>query len=112
MAAPAPDPGTVVQDAVEAHLAACMAALEAEDEMRDDDDPDELPPSPAVAPFDGCPTCEVREMLAATWPLILLDAATTVRGHGQEAAAVILEGVAGRMSLPPFPPAESEGVHA
>jgi hypothetical protein len=50
-----------VQVKAEAHLAACFDAMEAFDEG------DENAESPALAPFDGCPTCTVREVLMVCW---------------------------------------------
>ena len=44
------------QRRAEEHLAACEEALH-----------DELPESPATAPYCGCDTCMVREVLAAAW---------------------------------------------
>lgn len=61
-----------LQARAEAHLDACIAA---EDEWafhdQSDDDDVEWPHSPAVAPFCGCTTCVVREVLHAAWPLMI-----------------------------------------
>jgi hypothetical protein len=65
------DPGIRAQRAAEAHLSACVDALFAESES---DNPDDWPESPASAPFCGCDTCVVREVLFAAWPII--EAAT------------------------------------
>jgi hypothetical protein len=56
------------QQAAEDHLAACEAALWREEEGEDG------PESPAHAPYDGCDTCMVREVLAAVWPILRPDA--------------------------------------
>lgn len=61
------DFGIVAQKAAEAHLQACMDALDAEQ------DGDEIQ-SPASAPFCGCDTCCVREVLFAAWPFLLKEA--------------------------------------
>jgi len=45
------------------HLAACMEALDREQGGEDVD-------SPAIAPFCGCETCVVREVLYAGWGTI------------------------------------------
>ena len=54
----------LVQEAAERHLEACYEAEEAY-ELGDDD-----VESPACAPFCGCITCVVREVLYAAWPII------------------------------------------
>jgi hypothetical protein len=55
-----------VQRACEKHLAACFAALYAEDNMMDEPEPhDEVD---ILAPFCGCETCTVREVLHAARP--------------------------------------------
>ena len=60
------DFGYEAQRAAEAHLEACYEALYDEDgEERED-----LPESPAVGPFCGCTTCEIREVLHAAWPIL------------------------------------------
>ena len=51
------DVGVLAQRAAEDHLAACWEALDIMEE------------SPASAPFCGCQTCEVREVLYAAWPI-------------------------------------------
>lgn len=68
------DAGFVAQRAAEAHLAACQEAFWAGE---DPDGPYWEPDwetaamnSPASAPFDGCDTCIVREVLHAAWPII------------------------------------------
>jgi hypothetical protein len=53
-----------VQHVCEAHLAACMEALWYEELENGDGTP---PESPASAPFCGCDTCIVREVLWAGW---------------------------------------------
>ena len=59
------DPGPVIQAAAERHLekvweAYHLAADAGEDEIDD----------PASAPFCGCETCVIREVLAGAWPQI------------------------------------------
>lgn len=56
------DYGRQAQAAAEAHLAACWEALNEDGSAVDDD--------PAVAPFCGCATCEVREILSAALPFL------------------------------------------
>lgn len=53
------DYGAQAQRAAEAHLMAVWQAFE-----------DDTAPHPEVGPFCGCPTCEVRETLAAAWPFL------------------------------------------
>jgi hypothetical protein len=61
------DIGVVAQRAAERHLAACQEAMyESEEEA----DPDKWPESPASAPFCGCDTCVVREVLYIAWPIL------------------------------------------
>lgn len=61
------DYGALAQKAAEEHLTACWEAYWAEEEC---ESLDELPESPACAPFCGCETCVVREVLYAAWPII------------------------------------------
>jgi len=58
------DYGLEAQQAAEAHLAECWAAMEHEGE-------DVVILSPVSAPFCGCQTCEVRETLFAAWPFLV-----------------------------------------
>lgn len=65
------------QRAAVTHLQACAEAMdEAEEALSAGDEPiteeflANLPPSPAVAPFDGCDDCVVREVLHAAWPAL------------------------------------------
>lgn len=62
------DYGFEAQAAAEAHLYACHEALSADEEGEGIID------SPASAPFCGCETCEVREVLFAAWPFLKLAA--------------------------------------
>jgi hypothetical protein len=56
-----------VQRASEEHLDACMEAMWGiEDDVYDT--------SPAMAPFCGCTTCIVREVLYAAWKVLDPDA--------------------------------------
>ena len=59
------DYGLAAQRVAEAHLAACSEGLYAEEEGESSDFE-----SPASAPFCGCETCVVREVLYAAWPII------------------------------------------
>ena len=58
------------QLAAEAHLQACMDALDAEQDGVMDGESH----SAASAPFCGCDTCCVRETLYAAWPFLLKEA--------------------------------------
>lgn len=59
------DFGAAAQKAAEAHLAACQEAL-----FEMEEDSGELVESPASAPFCGCDTCMVREVLYAAWTVL------------------------------------------
>lgn len=63
MAAPT-DLGEQAQQAAEKHLDACWAALDAHEEGDEAEWPD------LAAPFCGCQTCEVREVLHVAWPYL------------------------------------------
>lgn len=91
------DAGREAQAAAEAHLAACWEAHDAWEESDPDDEG--LPESPAVDAFCGCSTCEVREVLAAAWPILLRDAAT-LAGQVSKPAAAVLQREADRLALP------------
>lgn len=109
---PARDAGEEAQRAAEAHLEACMAALDEAEEAEDSDAyAVAVGKSPATAPFCACTTCEVRETLAAAWPIIVADCAGLVEVAGHHGAAALLMGEAQRMALP-HTPAHGEGVHA
>jgi hypothetical protein len=62
------DYGFEAHAAAEEHLYACHEALRAEEDDVEGVD------SPASAPFCGCETCEVREILFAAWPFLKLAA--------------------------------------
>lgn len=62
------DFGALAQKAAEEHLNGCWEAYWAEEMLEDPNA--ELPESPAFAPFDGCETCVVREILSAAWPFV------------------------------------------
>lgn len=71
------DWGVIAQRAAELHLNACLTAFYAsEEELTDQhgDDPVAAVESPASAPFDGCDTCQIREVLHAAWPVIAVAA--------------------------------------
>lgn len=59
------DFGLLAQEAAVRHLLACEDAL-AEEGWNEGEEP---PESPASAPFCGCHTCVVREVLYAAWPI-------------------------------------------
>lgn len=59
------DYGLEAQQAAEAHLAAIW-----EYELADEGHPD-VPIPDFAAPFCGCDTCIVREVLHAAWPIIM-----------------------------------------
>lgn len=55
------DYGLEAQQAAEQRLEACWEALDQEGVVD----------SPECAPFCGCRTCEIREVLDAAWPLLM-----------------------------------------
>jgi hypothetical protein len=77
------DFGLEAQRAAKAHLDACDEALE-DGLWADGVDTLAVIASPACAPFDGCQTCLIREVLFAAWP-ILLDAAREELADGARA---------------------------
>jgi hypothetical protein len=83
---PIRDAGWEAHRAAVAHLEACGEALYAAEEA---DDPDAVE-SPAVGPYCGCSDCDVRETLAAAWPILLDDAAAIVQRAGHSEAAQLL----------------------
>lgn len=80
------DAGIEAQMAAEKHLAACWAAEDACDEGADIGDVD----TPACAPFCGCSTCEVREVLYAAWPVFTDDVVNRLRTAGFAEAADLI----------------------
>lgn len=70
------DWGMRMQDAAERHLAAVNDAYWREEEGED-------VASPAFAPYDGCDTCVVREVLAGAWP-VMVEMVDHKRRHGGE----------------------------
>jgi hypothetical protein len=90
---PVRDAGLDAHAAAVAHLEACAAAMFAAEEA---EDPAEVG-SPAVGPYCGCTDCDVRETLAAAWPILLGDAAAIVESEGYTAAAELLRGEACRV---------------
>lgn len=76
------------QQAAEKHLRACEDALDIPFDAPDGYEPE----SPACAPFDGCPTCVVREVLFAAWPYVLELAREEVRAAGQTLKVIEGEG--------------------
>lgn len=68
----------LAQSAAEVHLVACEDyLLDAEAGIPSNKD------NPAVAPYDGCPSCVVREVLFAAWPYVLEIARDEVKRDGQ-----------------------------
>lgn len=63
------DWGYEAQVVAQEHLNKCMEAMFEEQDAADPDGP-EPQGSPASAPFDGCDTCVVREVLHAALPVI------------------------------------------
>ena len=61
------DFGMRAQRAAEEHLEACMMVLWAQDQAPEGMP---IPESPASAPFCGCDTCVVREVLHAAWTIL------------------------------------------
>lgn len=62
------DHGLAMQQAAERHIELVWQAYYAEE--NGEDQAEEALASPAVGPFCGCTTCEVREILAGAWPAI------------------------------------------
>jgi hypothetical protein len=85
-----PEPlGLTMQRIAEDHLERCFDYLakieEAEGEFEHDDD------DPGVAPFCGCNTCIVREVLAASWDLMCIAAQFDVEDKDAEALGAYAE---------------------
>lgn len=102
MTRPAPDrirdAGWEAHRAAVAHLNACGARMFVES----DEGFTEVA-SPAVGPYCGCTDCDVRETLAAAWPILLDDAAAIVDLAGQSTAARLLRSEADRIRQFFFP---------
>lgn len=62
--AAAPDWGMRMQEAAERHISAVSDAYFREENGEQDVE------SPAAAPYDGCDTCMIREILAGAWPVM------------------------------------------
>ncbi|MEV6922945.1 hypothetical protein AB0M46_00325 [Dactylosporangium sp. NPDC051485] len=96
------DAGLEAHRAAVAHLHACADAMFAEEEDAAVD-----AGSPAVGPYCGCTDCDVRETLAAAWPILLVDAARIVDVAGHGSAAELLRTEALRfnavLATPPSP---------
>jgi len=60
--------------------------------------------SPAVGPYCGCGDCDVREVLAVAWPILLADAAAIVDLAGHHAAAELLRAEVERIKTNLAPP--------
>lgn len=75
------DYGARVHAAAEAHLLACTEA-----EYTAEDNPDADIPSPASAPYCGCSTCDVREVLHVAWPMIESYVRQQITSAGQSDA--------------------------
>lgn len=63
------DWGARAQEAADKHLSAVWTHFHEEAEAVGDEE-FESTPSPARGPFDGCQTCEVREILEVAYPLL------------------------------------------
>lgn len=114
MTSPAPDIEDAPFAAAHAHVEACEAV---NDEYEETGDLEVLATSPAVDPYDGCTTCQVREAVSAARPVILAGAAELIAEHlpvmtdaGASAAMKLLRAEAARVALPHTP--HGEGVHA
>lgn len=84
------DAGAAAHAAAQAHLDACHAAEEAYDQALADGTDTTGIDTPASAPFDGCETCEVREILYAAWPVLTADVVTRLRAAGHTDAADLI----------------------
>lgn len=76
------------QRKAEQHLDACLEAMDAHE--WGSDDPVE---SPAFAPFDGCNTCIVREVLLVCWDEMMEEARREVRAEAADLASGALPGL-------------------
>jgi hypothetical protein len=81
-----PNAGWDAHRAAVAHIEACEEAMFADEESVGD----AVIASPAVGPYCGCTDCDVRETLAAAWPILLADAAAIAEHGGHGAAAELL----------------------
>jgi hypothetical protein len=72
------DYGLEAQKAAELHLAACNESLWGGEDS-EALERGEWPETPASAPFCGCDTCIVREVLHAAWPLLLQAAGENIK---------------------------------
>jgi hypothetical protein len=79
------DYGLEAQKAAELHLDACREAMEQWEEAGEISEAVE---SPASAPFCGCQTCEIREVLYAAWPILLQAADDRYRTALEEYASL------------------------
>lgn len=59
-----------VQEACETRLEQCMTAYWHREEEGCGGECKDEPNDPSCAPFDGCDTCVVREILDAAWPFM------------------------------------------
>lgn len=64
------DYGYALHRLVEKHLSLCMEAYEAIEDASDAGDRAPVINDPASGPYDGCNTCDVRETLYISWPVI------------------------------------------
>ncbi len=86
------DYGYAAQQVAEAHRQRCEAWMEFCEEHGYDDEPEFEQykpdfPDPSSAPYDGCQTCMVREVLHADWPVIDAYAGAEVRAALQTMGA-------------------------
>lgn len=85
------DPGIEAQEAAEAHLGACWEALDIEGDPASQDVEDPFEGIDLAGPFDGCPTCEVREVLHAAAPILLGALVDELDAAGHRDAARLIE---------------------
>lgn len=84
------DYGYLAQKAAEERLALCEAWMDYE-EGEGEPEPEE--PNPACAPYCGCTTCMVREVLDAAWPIIEQSVRVNGRSRPENLLAVDLSKV-------------------
>lgn len=83
------DWGYEAQMAAERHIDACDEAEERMNELAEQGST-VFPGTPAVAPYDGCGICQVREAIAAAWPFPIAMVAEYVAAKNPELAEEIL----------------------
>lgn len=68
----------LAQATAEAHLEACEDYL-----FNSEQGVPTTQVDPAIAPYDGCPACVVREVLHSAWPFLLEIARDEVKSDGR-----------------------------